>query len=149
MKKYGKSVTILAVLFAVLALAGSAFAYGGRHHGPRGDNPPQGAMGPGGNWEMHGFGDRGPGGHFGRDLFAKMPQDIRDKMAESQKIGVDLRMELSKPGSSIDKNKAIELYRKQKALRDEVSEWCFMQRLEMIMNPPAPAAVPTPAPTNQ
>lgn len=163
--KNGKRMIATLTVVAVLAIAGSAIAYGGRHYG--------GGAGPGGgcacgNAPMTGPGNayrqdgaphgrmqlQPPQGEHGRRAKlhgaqngpgkwnAEMPQNIRDKQVEAEKLAIDLRAEMSKP--QIDKAKALEIWKKKQALHGEISEWRFAQRLERAANRPATPAPLTP-----
>lgn len=132
----------------VLATTGTALAYGGRmHHGYGGGNQPYmqrgGEYGP---WCQPQFGHRGGGPRYGQPGFGnapapymnwnvEIPQVIRDKQVEADKLRIDLGAELNKP--QVDKAKALEIWKKHRALRGEISEWFFTQRLEQMTNRPA------------
>lgn len=128
-----------AVLILVLAAAGSAFAYGGsRGRGMAG----QGMMGDngvcGGSGMMRGMGGRGMmhGGGMMRactgipGTSVEIPQEIRDKQVEMQKLSVDMRAEMQK--KPVDRAKVEELYKKRVELRDALSGWRMKTRLDTI-----------------
>ena len=128
-----------AVLILVLAAAGSAFAYGGsRGRGMAG----QGMMGDngvcGGSGMMRGMGGRGMmhGGGMMRactgipGTSVEIPQEIRDKQVEMQKLSVDMRAEMQK--KPVDRAKVEELYKKRVELRNELGGWMMKQRLDMV-----------------
>jgi len=58
----------------------------------------------------------------------EIPQEIREKFAEAQKIMIDLRTELGK--NPIDREKALELHSKHRALMQEICDWRFTQMLD-------------------
>ena len=90
-------------------------------------------------WFMKQAGDRaslgmtrGMGGRGAMSVWAtiEIPQEIRDKQAEMQKLSIDMRAEMGK--NPVDRAKAEELYTKRVALRDELSSWRMKQKLDMI-----------------
>lgn len=140
-----KKVLAAVTVVIVLSMAGSAMAYGGRHHG-RGPG-----YGQGPRWEQGGgYGYQGNGHHWqkgpghrgawdgpGRGNWnGEVPQNIRDKMVAAEKLMVDLRAEMTRP--QVDKAKALELWKQHRAVRGEIAEWFFTQRLEWAANRPAP-----------
>lgn len=157
-----KKILVLITAIFVLSIAGSAMAYGGRHHGGRhhggGQNYRQDCyyrqynpeMGPrSGNTPYQQGAPRGARGGMGPAGWnIEVPQEIRDKMTEADKLRIDLRAEMYKP--QIDRAKATEIWKKHRALRGEISEWFFAQRLELAasqarqvqpVTPPAPQQV--------
>lgn len=147
-----KKLMALFTVAMVLAIAGTALAYGGRKHHGRGDGNwfpmgPGQAFPPGQCQQYQGHpGFRGvPAPHMNRNF--DIPQDIRDKQVEADKLRIDLRAELSKP--QIDKAKALEIWKKHRALRNEISEWFFTQRLETMSNRPTAPQPGTPTPQTQ
>ena len=60
----------------------------------------------------------------------EIPQEIREKWAEAQKISIDLRTELGR--DSVDRDRALELHAKRRAIMQEISDWRFMQRLDRL-----------------
>lgn len=131
--KNGKKVLAMLTMVMVLAAAGTALAYGGRHHGGRG-------YGMGMDGYCYGYGPQGgPArpGERGPAWGFDVPQNIRDKQAEAQKLMIDLRTEMYK--QPVDKDKALELFRKHRALQNELSEWFFTQRLDAIAKGAVPA----------
>lgn len=146
-----KKVLAVLTVVAVLSLAGSAMAYEGRHHGRgpgSGQNWQQGGgpcwQGDGHRWHRGpgprdgGFDRMGPGAH--RNWNADVPENIRNKMVEAEKLMIDLRDEMSKP--QIDKARALEVWKQHRALRNDISEWFFTQRLEQATNRPATPVQP-------
>jgi hypothetical protein len=112
----------IAVIIA-LAFTGSAFAHCEWGKGR-------------GSWESarsqdNGVWDDGYGGvrmHGPRGF--DWPQELQDKRTEALKIMGDLRAELSK--TPVDRERALELYRKHRAIRNEIGEWFFLQRLDRV-----------------
>ena len=131
-----KKVLLAALLVAMLTVlaAGAASAEGERKQGGRNRGQRTGG------WGAH----YGKGyGYCGRYAYkmnvSEVPQEIRDKWVEAQKINIDLRAELAKKPEDRDKEKALELYTKRCALMQELGEWHFKQRLDAPLNPkPAP-----------
>ena len=155
MKKSTRKWMALFTVAAVLAISGSAFAYGGKHHygksygyvpawGPGGTPCPGWHQGPG-YGRMQPGGPRFDGPTPPHERNVDIPQAIRDKQVEADKLRIDLRAELSKP--QIDKAKALETWKKHRALRDEIAEWFFTQRMEWLANRPNEAAPTPPKPT--
>ena len=141
-----KKLATAAAVIAVVVMAGSAMAYGGRHYGggPRGW---EGYPGDGHHYWQQGGGPRyapapgEPRGPGPRDFRSErgpnieIPQEIRDKITEARKLQIDLHAELDK--RPLDKAKATEIYKKHRALRNEISEWFFLQRLDDLEKRPA------------
>ncbi len=73
---------------------------------------------------------------------ADIPQAIRDKQVEADKLRIDLRAELSRP--EIDQAKALEVWKQHRALRNEIAEWFFTKRLERMASRPN-ETMPAPA----
>ena len=80
----------------------------------------------------------GPQGHEGvgprhdrRVRFApNMPQEIRDKVVELEKLKIDLDEALtSKP---LNKAKAIEVHAKMQTVRNDIAAWRFERKLERL-----------------
>ncbi len=120
-----KRIGILAII-AVMGLSSVAMAHG---------------------WHGRGYGDQYGGGNSGRpcarfeqkgerfgkrqeNLRKNMPQTIKDKIAESQKLMIDMRAEMEK--SPIDRARIMRLREKNVKLRQEISDWTFSQRLDRI-----------------
>ena len=59
-----------------------------------------------------------------------MPQEIRDKEAEAEKLGIDLRNVLSQ--KPLNRDKAIELNGQIDKLRRDVQAWRFEQKLNRV-----------------
>ncbi|MDR0648916.1 MAG: hypothetical protein LBF92_06235 [Synergistaceae bacterium] len=119
LKKKRMILAALAVAM-ILAFAGSALAYCGRY---------------GDGWGLGRDDGRGLYGHgFGGpwlwDSNASVPQEIRDKADEARDVMDELRAELSK--NPVDKDRALALFRKGRDIRNEISEWFFLQRVESI-----------------
>ena len=131
-----KKVLFAALLVAMLTMsvAGTASArgWGGRGRG-----------GFGGGWGGgYGYGDccggmfygggpyggRGYGPRDGRGYVYEAPQEIREKLAEAQKVAIDLRLEFDK--QPINRGKVSELREKHRAIMQEVSDWRFNNRLD-------------------
>ena len=85
---------------------------------------------------MKGMRGRGAsGGMGGRGMMGawanvEIPQEIRDKQVEMQKLSIDMRAEMQK--KPIDRAKVEELYKKRVELRDALSGWRMQQKLDMI-----------------
>ena len=85
---------------------------------------------------MKGMRGRGAsGGMGGRGMMSvwanvEIPQEIRDKQVEMQKLSVDMRAEMQK--KPVDRAKVEELYKKRVKLRDAFSGWRMKTRLDMI-----------------
>lgn len=127
---------------------GQGFCQGwsGGGYGPGGQGGP--GFCQGGQWSGQGGPKyfKGSGGFKGGQRFGgnfNIPQEIRDKMTEADKLRIDLRAEMTR--DKPDKARALEAWKKHRALRNEIAEWMFNQRLEYALNPPAPSA-PTDAP---
>ncbi len=75
------------------------------------------------------------GGMAGRGMMSvwanvEIPQEIRDKQTEMQKLSIDLHAEMQK--KPIDRAKIEELYKKRVELRDALSGWRMKTKLDMI-----------------
>ena len=72
-------------------------------------------------------------GQYGgnRTNVPEVPQEIREKLAEAQKTAIDLRTELGK--NPIDRDKALELHAKHRAIMQDISDWHFNQRLDALI----------------
>ncbi|MDR3279624.1 MAG: hypothetical protein LBT23_03840 [Synergistaceae bacterium] len=119
MKNIGNAKKVFAalVVIAALSLAGSAFARGDRHSGLEDGD------GPGWHWDKS-FDKRGGE----RDI--ELPSEIQDKRSEARRLMTELRAELEK--RPVDRETAIALFRRHQALRNEISEWFFIERLDNI-----------------
>ena len=107
---------LLAALFVtvlVILTAPASFARGGRGQGGEG------------HWACF-TGPRSGRAFAWKNIEA--PQEIRDKWAEAQKIAIDLRNELGR--DSIDRNRALELRTKHRAIMQEICDWRFQQILD-------------------
>lgn len=120
-----KSIGILAIV-AIMGLSSAALAHGwhGRGYGDQygGDNSGR----PCARFEQK-------GDQFGRrqeNLRKNMPQAIKDKVAESQKLMIDMRSEMGK--APINRARIMQLREKNVKLRQEISDWAFSQRLDRI-----------------
>lgn len=60
----------------------------------------------------------------------EIPQEIRDKQTEMQKLSIDMHAEMQK--KPIDRAKIEELYKKRVELRDALSGWRMKTKLDMI-----------------
>jgi hypothetical protein len=78
------------------------------------------------------WGDKGHDrSHFPRDIsVSQVPQEIKDKWAEADKLAVDLRLELGK--NPINRGKVLELRAKRRALKQEISDWHFNEKLNAL-----------------
>ena len=143
-----KTILLAAVIVAVLTV-GMAYAGGQKGHGGHGGRRMWGPHMGGGRqmergccFEAHGRGGRGfakrgfaDKNHADREHAYKssareVPQEIRDKWAEAQKTGIDLRMELGK--NPVNREKALELHAKRRALMQEISDWNFNRKLDAL-----------------
>ena len=85
-----------------------------------------------------GFGHRGgpafgdPGRQFGQrgQFFTEVPQEIRDKEVEAEKLRIDLGNVLSQ--KPLNREKAVELNGQISKLRQDVWAWRFEQKLDRI-----------------
>jgi hypothetical protein len=115
-----KKIFLALAVISILAFAGSAFAQGGWRHG--------GGFGKSDDLRQ----ERAWGGHGGFEGRGRqnldLPQEIRDKLAQAEKIGDELRSELGQ--TPINKDRALALYRQHRDIKNEVGEWFFLQRLE-------------------
>ena len=125
-----KKILIAVLLVAVLA-AGTAYAGGRKRQGGHGGRMWNAPMGVG---MCENCGARFDSPHGGRRRGGinapEVPQEIRDKMTEARKIAIDLRAELEK--SPVDREKALELHAKHRALMQEISDWRFNRRLDAL-----------------
>ncbi len=151
-----KKTTIFAlVAVLVLVAASGAFAWGGRGGrgmvapGTEGTTAPvmmRGMAAPGATGgaavPMMGRGMARRGGMHsnprmmqGRGMMSvwanvEIPQEIRDKQTEMQKLSIDMHAEMQK--KPIDRAKIEELYKKRVELRDALSGWRMKTKLDMI-----------------
>ena len=126
-----KKILGVLVFVLVLSVAGSALAFGGMGRG-RGMGGP-GMTGQGGGWGSNGMGMMGAGGRAGwikSGVTIEIPQDIRDKPGEVQKIAIDLRSEMTR--NPMDRAKAEALQKKLFEFRNEISGWFMKQQLDTI-----------------
>ena len=94
--------------------AGRHFMMGGRSSGFTGGRNAMGGMGSrGGIWNN-----------------VEIPQEIRDKQAEMGKLSIEMRNEMWK--KPMDRAKVEELFKKQTALGNELSEWRMKTCLDTI-----------------
>ena len=130
-----------AVLILVLVAAGSAFAYGGgRGRGMAGQGMTGGAGVYGGPGMMQGMGGRGMAGGGGMmrgcacaglpQTSVEVPQEIRDKQVEMNKLRIDMQNEISR--KPIDRSKIETIQKKHSELRNELSTWFLKQQLDAI-----------------
>lgn len=119
----------------VLVTASGAFAWGG--YGTRGMYNPgmmnqgmmnQRMMASGAPGMVRGMAGRGMMGTAWASV--EIPQEIRDKQVEMQKLRVDLINEMNK--NPLDRAKVESLQKRNFELRDELSNWFMKQRLDMI-----------------
>ncbi len=123
------------VLVLVLITAVSAFAHGG-WSGRR--MARFGMMGDGcafsGAGMARGTGGRGMMGGFACEEYPRasvgIPQEIRDKQLEMDKLRIDMQNEISR--KPIDRNKIEAIQKKHSELREELSTWFLKQRLDAI-----------------
>ena len=137
-----KRLGLLAVVL-VLISSGTALAYprhgrGGHYGGGGGHRGYGSAHGAGGRYSQERCGMYG-GGHLDGCPYygygqtgVEMPQAIRDKWTEAEKIAVDLRAEMNK--RPMDRVKIENLNTKYHDLQREISDWHFNNRLDR-MNP--------------
>ena len=148
-----KKILAVTALVVILSMAGTALA-GGRGRGGdvsrnkdagdcrcmmwnkemrNGQRFPQGEVRGGWNRDgAHGFmmGRRGWQADKPRVNVPVIPQEIKDKWAEIQKTSIDLRTELGK--TPLNREKALELHAKRSSLMQEISNWHFQQRLNLL-----------------
>jgi hypothetical protein len=67
-----------------------------------------------------------PGGKFSKGF--EVPQEIRDKMTEAQKIMIDLKAEFGK--KPVNRETVLELHAKHFSLLQEISEWHINKQLD-------------------
>ena len=66
-----------------------------------------------------------------RSMFTPdMPKEIREKVAEYEKLKIDMKEILF--DKNIDKGKALEIHKKMQKLENEIGDWKFEKRLERI-----------------
>ncbi len=121
---------VSAVLLAVCVMcAGAAFAQPRMPmHGP--EFPPHEGPHEEFNHPMH-CRPEGFRGHHRHVRFApNMPQEIRDKVVELEKLKIDLDEALTK--RPINKAKAIEVHAKMQAVRNDLAAWRFERKLERL-----------------
>lgn len=111
------------VIVMLLAIGSTAEASGKKH-------------GHGWGHMYDGWGDRWEWGLYNTTI----PQNIRDKMTESEKLSIDIRNIMTT--ETIDRAKALETFRKQRALKDEISEWFFTQRIDWLIANPGVRLIP-------
>ena len=125
MKSLKKSV-IAVLVIGTLSIAGTAFAYRGQRLNAQGcayrSNPAFGAQ----EWRA----TRGADFAHHAQFFNEMPQDIRDKEVEAEKLRIELNSVLSQ--KPLNKDKAAELSGQINKLRQDVRTWRFEQRLNRI-----------------
>ncbi|MDR1943244.1 MAG: hypothetical protein LBQ19_00315 [Synergistaceae bacterium] len=121
-----KKILLTIAAISILVFVGTAFAHGGWR--PGGD----GGFGPHGSGRFDGETDgEWRGGHHGWGrLDAEAPQEIIAKRSEAIGILTELRSEMSK--KPINRERALELYRKHRTLKSEIEEWFFLKRLDNI-----------------
>ncbi|OPZ40184.1 MAG: hypothetical protein BWY99_00960 [Synergistetes bacterium ADurb.BinA166] len=149
-----KRTTVVAlVAILVLVAASGAYAWGGRGGRGMAAQGTPGAMGPmmmrgavpgapdgsafpmmggwggmmGGRHMMGGMHGRGMTGWWGS---IEIPQEIRDKQVEMQKLALDMQAEIQK--RPLDRAKVEELYKRRVELRNELGGWMMKQRLDMV-----------------
>ena len=143
-----KKTTIFAlVAVLVLVAASGAFAWGGRGGrgmvapGTEGTTAPvmmRGMAAPGATGGAavpmmgRGMAGRTANGRGMMSVWAnvEIPQEIRDKQTEMQKLSIDMHAEMQK--KPIDRAKIEELYKKRVELRDALSGWRMKTKLDMI-----------------
>ena len=125
MKSLKKSVVAVLVI-GTLSIAGTAFAYRGQ-----GFNGQYCARRGG-----HAFGAqewraiRGSDFAHHAQFFNEMPQEIRDKEVEAEKLRIELNSVISQ--KPLNKDKAAELSGQINKLRQDVRAWRFEQKLNRI-----------------
>ena len=125
MKSFKKSVLAVLVI-GTLSIAGTAFAYRGQRLNGQGcaymSNPAFVAQ----EWRA----TRGADFAHHAQFFNEMPQDIRDKEVEAEKLRIELNSVLSQ--KPLNKDKSAELSGQINKLRQDVRTWRFEQRLNRI-----------------
>jgi len=66
-----------------------------------------------------------------RAVALELPQEILEKWAEAKKTAIDLKVELRK--NPVNREKALELHGKRRALMQEISDWHFNQKLDALI----------------
>jgi DNA-directed RNA polymerase specialized sigma subunit len=61
---------------------------------------------------------------------AQVPQEIREKWAEAQKVAIDLRTELGR--NPVNRDRALGLRAQHRAIMQEISDWRFTQMLDAL-----------------
>ncbi|MBQ6772798.1 MAG: hypothetical protein IJP48_01925 [Synergistaceae bacterium] len=133
-----KKVLALLLAVCVVCAAGAAFAKPGMQRRPdfacnenfRPEFAPGDMPGPGGFEGRH-HGHRPPRPEGRHMRFAPdMPQEIRAKAVELEKLKIDLEEALtSKP---VNKAKALEVHKKMQTLKNDLDDWRFERKLEFI-----------------
>ena len=126
--KMRRNVMILAVV-ALVAFAGSAFAYG---HGGWGGGHCMGGTDAalwGGGGSGFGGGPQGePRGQGVRMMGKDVPQAIRNLMNEAHRTNLQLRLALTE--DKVDAAKAKALFEKAQELRGKIARWRFEESLK-------------------
>jgi hypothetical protein len=132
-----RKMSVVVAIVAVLAVSGAAFAWGGMgmRSGRMGgmDGCPMLGMSGGFGPMMMGAGDgegawgqKAPRGRAPR--MAQLPEDVRAKMTEVQKLHMQMRLVLLEEKPDFDK--ARELHEKMLTLHGELARWQFDQMVK-------------------
>ncbi len=132
-----RKMSVVVAIVAVLAVSGAAFAWGGMgmRSGRMGgmDGCPMLGMSGGFGPMMMGAGDAE--GALGQKLprgraprMAQLPEDVRAKMTEVQKLHMQMRLVLLEEKPDFDK--ARELHEKMLTLHGELARWQFDQMVK-------------------
>jgi hypothetical protein len=132
-----RKMSVVVAVVAVLAVGGAAFAWGGMgmRSGRMGgmDGCPMLGMSGGFGPMMMGAGDAE--GALGQKLprgraprMAQLPEDVRAKMTEVQKLHMQMRLVLLEEKPDFDK--ARELHEKMLTLHGELARWQFDQMVK-------------------
>jgi len=126
----------LAVLLVIMLMAGIALADERRNREgrERRNREPQCTEWQNKDWRDFGKWNLCPmraGGRRADRMNAReIPQEIREKWAEAQKIAIDLRLELGR--IPVDRARALELRAQHRAIVNEISDWHFIHRLDLL-----------------
>jgi len=114
------SLLVTVMAFGIIGEA-SARERGGRNRSNRPDRSDRAVC----------FVEPGVRGGF-RNNISEAPQEIQEKWAAAQRLGIDMRLELGR--ETIDRDKVLELRQQRRVIMQEISDWRFMQRLDALTN---------------
>ena len=139
-----KKIALVLLVIVFVSIAGTAMARGGRHGAWKMPGEQRGMRegyygwqhdgerhGNRGGWGEGKFGyERRGGWHGMRGRWSDVPEEIRAKMTELDKLRIDMRAALY-PGS-VDRTKATEIFNKMTVLQQELRTWRFERRLDEL-----------------